>query len=103
MSALFRDMAGDGSKEVSGGKDLEVAVDLGVEAGAVDDGVGGKLQCHFFHRERVAEDVLGELFEVRLVLGRDRVAVVDVEAGVFPGEQDLDAFPVQGASRRQGI
>jgi hypothetical protein len=35
---------------------------------------------------------LGEFFEFGLVLGRDGVADVDVEAGVFPGEEDLDAF-----------
>src|SRR2546428_3277704 len=40
---------------------------------------------HFFDGERVAEDVLGELLQLGLVLGRDGFAVVDVEAGVFPG------------------
>ena len=32
-----RDMLGDGGQEVGGGEDLEVAVDLGIEATAVDD------------------------------------------------------------------
>ena len=32
-----RDMLGDCGQEVGGGEDLEVAVDLGIEAGAVDD------------------------------------------------------------------
>jgi hypothetical protein len=31
----------DGGQEVGGGEDFEVAVDLGVEAGTVDDGVAG--------------------------------------------------------------
>ena len=35
-----RDVLGDGGQEVGGGEDLKVAVDLGVEAGAVDDHVG---------------------------------------------------------------
>jgi len=30
-------MLGDGGQEVGGGEDLEVAVDLGIEATAVDD------------------------------------------------------------------
>jgi hypothetical protein len=33
-------MLGDGGQEVGGGEDLEVAVDLGIEPGAVDDHVG---------------------------------------------------------------
>jgi hypothetical protein len=32
-------MLSDGRDEVGGGEDLEVAVDLGVEPGAVDNGV----------------------------------------------------------------
>ena len=40
LRALVRDMLGDGSQKVGGGEDLEVAVDLGIEAGAVDDHVG---------------------------------------------------------------
>jgi hypothetical protein len=39
LRALVRDMLSDGRDEVGGGEDLEVAVDLGVEPGAVDDGV----------------------------------------------------------------
>ena len=36
---------------------------------------------------------MGELCECGLVSEWDGVAVVDVEAGVFPGERRLDAFP----------
>ena len=37
LGALVGDMLGDGGQEVGGGEDLEVAVDLGIEPGAVDD------------------------------------------------------------------
>ena len=37
LRALVRDMLGGGGQEVGGGEDLEVAVDLGIEPGAVDD------------------------------------------------------------------
>ncbi|MCX6930576.1 MAG: hypothetical protein NT154_46325, partial [Verrucomicrobia bacterium] len=37
LRTLVRDMLGDGSEKVGGGEDLEVAVDLGIEPGAVDD------------------------------------------------------------------
>ena len=75
-----------------GGEDLEVAVDLGVEAGAVDDHVGGGFEGHLFHREGVAQDVLGEAFEVGFVFRGHRVGGVDVEAAVLPGVEDLDAL-----------
>ena len=35
---------------------------------------------------------MSEFFEFGLVLRRDGIAGVDVEAGVFPGEENLDAF-----------
>ena len=35
---------------------------------------------------------MSEFFEFGFVLGRDRRTGVDVEAGVFPGVEDLDAF-----------
>ena len=34
---FVRDVLGDGGQKVGGGKDLEVAVDLGIKPGAVDD------------------------------------------------------------------
>ena len=46
-----RDMLGDGGQEGGGGEDLEVAVALGIEPGAVDDHVRGGLQRHLFHGE----------------------------------------------------
>ena len=85
-------MLGDGGQKIRGGEDFEVAVYFGIELGAVDDGVSGGFQRHFFHGEGISQDVLGEFFEFGLVLGRDGVAGVDVEAGVFPGVEDLDAF-----------
>jgi hypothetical protein len=39
---------GDGRQEDRGSEDFEVAVDLGVEAGAVDDGVARRFECHLF-------------------------------------------------------
>ena len=50
-------MLGDGGQEVGGGEDLEVAVDLGIEPGAVDDHVRGPFQGHLLNGERVAQDV----------------------------------------------
>ena len=35
---------------------------------------------------------MGQLFEFGLVVRLHEVAGVDVEAGVFPGEEHLDAF-----------
>ena len=87
-----RDMLGDGGQEVGGGEDLEVAVDLGIEAGAVDHHVGRGLQRHFLHGEGIPQDVLGQGFEVGLGLGWHLLASVDIEAAVFPGVEDMDPF-----------
>ena len=43
LFVFVRDMLGDGGQRVGGGEDLEVAVDPGVEARAVDDDVGRAL------------------------------------------------------------
>ena len=48
LSAFVGDMLGDGGQEVHGGEDLEVAVDLGVQFGTVDDGVAGRFHGHSF-------------------------------------------------------
>ena len=85
LRAFVGDVLGDGGQKVGGGKDLEVAVDLGIKPGAVDDEVAGRFQGHVFDRERVAQDVLGEVFEVGLGLGRHGVSGVEVEPTVFPG------------------
>ena len=45
---------GDGGQEIGGGEDLEVAVDFGVEPGAVDDGVGGGFHGHLLHGEGIS-------------------------------------------------
>ena len=92
LRPLVGDVLGDGGQEVGSGEDFEVAVDFGIELGAVDDGVGGGFQRHFCDGEGVAENVLGEFFEFGFVFGRDGFARVEVESGVFPGEQHLDAF-----------
>ena len=52
----------------------------------------GRLQGHLLHGEGVAQDVLGQVFEVGLGLGRHLLAGVDVEAAVFPGVEDLHPF-----------
>ena len=92
LRTLLGDVLGDGGQEIRGSEDFEVAVDFGIELGAVDDGVSGGFHRHFCDGEGVSQDVLGEFFEFGFVFGRDGFARVEVEAGVFPGEQHLDAF-----------
>jgi len=78
-----------GPRHENWGFDFQVAVDLGVEAGAVEDDVAGGFEGHLFDGEGVAQDVLGEVFEVGLMLGPDPLAGVEVEAAVFPGVKEL--------------
>ncbi|MDG0994311.1 MAG: hypothetical protein P8O22_06225 [Akkermansiaceae bacterium] len=60
-----------------------------VAFGAVDDGLGGGVPGDFLEGERVTEEVLGEAFSAcGVVGGYDFLSpVVDVETGVFPGEE----------------
>ena len=82
-------MVDGGGDEVGGFEDLEVAFDVVVAFGAVDDCFGGGVPGDFLEGERVAEEVLGEAFSAcGVVGGYDFLApVVDVEAGMFPREE----------------
>ena len=55
MKAFVRDVLGDGGDEVTGIEDLEVAPDLRVHAGTVDDGVALLIDLHLIDRERVSD------------------------------------------------
>ena len=83
-----REVVDDGGDEVGGFEDFEVALGGVVAFGAVDDGLGGGVPGDFLEGEGMAEEILGEAFAALGVVGRDGffAAVVDVEAGMFPGE-----------------
>ena len=78
-----------GCDEVGGFEDLEVALCSVMAFGAVDDGLGGGVPGDLLEGERVAEKILGEAFATGGVVGGNGLfaAVVDIEAGVFPGEE----------------
>jgi len=103
LGAFVGDVLGDGGQGVGEGEDLEVAVDFGVEARAVDDHVGGGFQDHLFHGERIAQDVLGEVLQVGLGLGRHLLTGMQVEPAVFPGtcERRLSRKEAQEAQREK--
>ena len=75
--------------EVGGFEDLEVALGGVVAFGAVDDGFGGGVPGNFLEGERMAEQIFRQTLATGGVVGGDEffAAVVDVEAGVFPGEE----------------
>jgi len=83
-----------GGDEVGCLKNLEIAFDVMVTLGAVDDGRGGGVPSNFLDREWVAEKVLCQALWACGVVGVDNFfsPVVDIEAGVFPGKQ-VGKFP----------
>ncbi len=87
-------------RQLARAEDLKVAVNLGVHAGAVDhgtflvDGVG-RLELHFFQRERIADDIAGDALQVFSLVGLDAAAAVDIEAGLFPALEHAGAFGLQ--------
>ena len=102
LKALVGDVLGDGGDKVAGGEDLKVAMDLGVHAGAVDDGAVlvhgvGRLEFHFLGRERVADDIPCDTLQILAFVGHDAAAAVNVEAGVFPLLEHASALGRQEA------
>ena len=89
LLALGREVEESGSDEVGGLEDLEVAFGVVVAFGAVDDGLGGGVPGDLLEGEGMAEEVFGEAFAAGVVVGGDGLfaAIVDVESGVFPGEE----------------
>ena len=79
----------DGGVEVGGFEDLEVALGGVVAFGAVDDGLGGGVPSNFLEGKGMTEQILSEALATGGLVGGDGLfaAVVDVEAGVFPGEE----------------
>ena len=72
-------MLSDGRKKVRSRKNLEVAVDLRVQLGAVNDRVARGLNRHFLNRKGIAQNVLGKLGEEAFVFGPYGFATVYVE------------------------
>ncbi len=89
LLAFGREVEQCGGDEVGGFEDLEVPFGGVVALGAVDDGLGAGVPGDFLEGEGMAEEILGEAFASGAVVGGNGflAAVVDVEAGVFPGEE----------------
>lgn len=85
LRTFIRNVLGDSGEKIRRREDLEVPVNFRVQTGAVNDGVLRCQKRHFFDREGIAKDVLGELFQESLVFWGDRFAMVDIETSVFPG------------------
>jgi hypothetical protein len=105
LFSLGREVVDDGGDEIGGFEDFEVAFGGVVAFGAVDDGLSGGVPCDFLEGERMAEEILGEAFATFGVVGWDGffAAVVDVEAGMFPGEEVGEAAGADVFSIAQGL
>ena len=86
-------MEKSGGDEVGGFEYLEVALGGVVAFGAVDDGLGGGVPGDFLEREGMAQQIFDKAFAADCVVSGHGffAAVVDIEAGVFPGEEVGDA------------
>ncbi len=80
---LVGNVQGVRCKKVLPQKNLEAAVDLRIQFGAVDGILASGVERHFGNRKRVAQNILGELSEDGLVFGRNAFSATHVEAGVF--------------------
>ena len=89
MGLPFVALAKNGGDEVGGGEDLEVALGGVMAFGAVDDSLAGGIPGDLLEGEGMAEEIFCEALAAGGVVGGDGLfaAVVDIEAGVFPGEE----------------
>ncbi len=78
-----------GGDEVGRFEDLEVALGGVVAFGAVDHSLAGSVPGDFLEGERMAQQIFRETLATGSVVGADGLfaAVVDAEAGVFPGKE----------------
>jgi hypothetical protein len=105
LFSLGREVVDDGGDEIRGFEDLEVALGGVVAFGAVDDSLGGGVPGDFLEGEGMAEQILGEALATFGVVGGDGffAAVVDVEAGMFPGEEVGEFFRADVFALAQGL
>jgi len=105
LFSLGREMVDDGGDEVGGFEDFEVPHGGVVALGAVDDGLPGGGPGDFLEGEGMAEQILGEAFAACGVVSWDGffAAVVDVEAGMFPGEEVGEAAGADVFAVAQGV
>ena len=89
LLALGREVEQSGGDEGGGFEDLEVALCSVMAFGAVDDGLAGGVPGDFLEGKGVAEEVFRQTLAAGGVVGGDGLfaAVVDIEVGVFPGEE----------------
>jgi hypothetical protein len=89
LLSFGRNVLDGGGDEVGGFEDLEVALGVVVALGSVDDGLGGGVPGDFLEGEGMAEEIFSQAFAAFGVMGRDGffATAVDVEAGMFPGEE----------------
>ena len=89
LLTLGREVEQSGCDEVGGFEDLEVALGGVMAFGAVDDSLAGGIPGDFLEGKGMAEEVFRQTFTTGDVVGRNGLfaAVVDIESGVFPGEE----------------
>ncbi len=86
-------MGGDLRDPVQDREQGKVSLKVRVHLGAVEHGLGIFLVSHLLLREGGTEDILGQALPSMTVVTLDLNLIVNIEAGVFPGEELVDQFP----------
>src|ERR1035437_934519 len=97
LNPLVRNMLGDGGQEIGGTENLEISVYFDAHPRAVDDIVREGLDRHFFDREGIAQNILGQIGQLGLGLGFNANSGMDVETAMDPRAQRTRPF-----RRKQG-
>ncbi len=80
-------MGGNLRDPVQDGEDRKVCLENRVHLGAVEHGLGILAVGHLLLREGGTEDVLGQALPSMTVVTLDLDLIVNIESGVFPGEE----------------
>jgi len=93
LFSLIGDVGGDLRDPVQDREQGKVSLKVRVHLGAVEHGLGIFLVSHLLLREGGTEDILGQALPSMTVVTLDLDLIVNIEAGVFPGEELVDQFP----------
>ena len=105
LLTLGREVEQSSGDEIWSFEDLEVSFGGVVAFGAVDDGFGGGVPRDLLERKGMSEEILCEALATRGVVGGDGLfaAVVDAEAGVFPGKEVGEFFGADEFGLAEGV
>ncbi len=93
LFAFIGDVGGDLRDPVQDREQGKVSIEVRVHLRAVKHGLSIFAIGHLLLRERGTEDILGQALPSMTVVTLDLDLIVNIAAGIFPGEELVHQFP----------